>query len=85
MPGFAHAMANLRAQVNAAHHAFWPDDISITDGRVFDHGRILGPGQITDVFLLALAVRNNGRFVTFDRAIPLAAVRGAEPGHLTVL
>jgi predicted nucleic acid-binding protein len=49
------------------------------DESVFDGGHILGPNQITDVYLLALAVRNGGRLVTFNRGLPLKAVRGAGP------
>jgi toxin-antitoxin system PIN domain toxin len=66
-------------------HEFWPDDISIMDAAIFDPGHILGPNQITDVYLLALAVRNGGRLVTFDRGLPLRAVRGAEARHVVVL
>ena len=66
-------------------HTFWPDDISITDDQLFERARILGPNQITDVYLLALAVKNGGRLVTFDRGLPIAAVRGAEARHLVVL
>ena len=58
---------------------------SIVDERVFDRRHILGPKQITDVCLLALAVKNGGRLVTFDRGLPLKAVRGAEARHLVVL
>jgi predicted nucleic acid-binding protein len=61
----------------------WRDEVSIADQDVFDHSRI--PGPITDVYLLAVAVKNIGRLVTFDRAIPAAAVRGAERRHLAVL
>ena len=46
---------------------------------------ILGPNQITDVYLLGLAVKNGGRLVTFDRGVPIKAVRGAEARHLVVL
>ncbi len=35
--------------------------------------------------LLALAVRHEGRFVTFDRSVPLDSVTGSTPGHLVVL
>ena len=66
-------------------HAFWPDDISITDPNVFDHSRILGPNKITDVYLLALAFKNGGRLVTFDKGVPIAAVKGAAPEHLVSL
>ena len=73
------AASLLRAQIGIPGHEFWPDSLSITDLDIFDHRRILGPSQITDVYLLALAVKHEGRLVTFDRGIPTAAVRGAEP------
>lgn len=79
------ALDRLGEAVDETDHAFWPDDLSIADPDVFDRSRILGPNQITDVYLLALAVRNGGRLVTLDRGIPFAAVRGAEPRHLAVL
>ncbi len=79
------AIAALADQVSQTDHEFWPDDISITDDALFDKGFILGPGRITDVYLLALAVKHGGRLVTFDRGLPLKAARGAEPRHLVVL
>ena len=75
----------LVEQVVRTDHVFWPDDVTLRDSSFFDLDRILGPNQITDVYLLALAVKNGGRLVTFDRSIPLAAVRGAEPRHLVVI
>ena len=68
-----------------ASHAFWPDDISIADEVFFDHSRLISHRQITDVYLLALAVKNRGRLVTFDKGVPLAAVRGATKDHLVRL
>ena len=35
--------------------------------------------------VLALAVAQTGRLVTFDRGIPLAAVLGAQAKHLVAL
>jgi predicted nucleic acid-binding protein len=52
---------------------------------VINRERIFGPKQLTDIYLLALAVKHNGRLVTFDRAIPIAAVRGAKPHHAVVI
>lgn len=72
-------------QIAKDDHQCWPDDISITDATLFDHAYILGPNQITDVYLLGLAVKHGGRLVTFDRGLPLKAVRGAEAKHLVVL
>jgi uncharacterized protein len=79
------AIQLLTMGLEEAGHEFWPDDITITDDQLFDRAFILGPNQITDVYLLGLAVKNGGRLVTFDRGLPLKAVRGAEPKHLVVL
>ena len=68
-----------------SYHEFWPDSLSILDQTVVDSGRIHGPKQVTDVYLLALAVKRGGRFVTFDSAVPLSAVLGAEKEHLAVI
>jgi len=81
----AEAVQRLRAATQTAHHRFWPDDLSLLDGDLVDATRIHGPRQVTDVYLLALASRNGGRFVTFDRTIPRSAVPGAEAGALVVL
>lgn len=51
----------------------------------FDFARVQGYNQITDLYLLALAVRHGGRLVTFDQAIALSAVRDAAPQHLHLL
>jgi toxin-antitoxin system PIN domain toxin len=75
----------LSDMIAATNHEFWPDDISLLDEAIIDRSRVLGPKQLTDIYLLALAVRHGGRLVTFDRAIPLKAVRGAEADHLVVV
>ena len=66
-------------------HEFWPDDISFVDSRSVDVGRIHSPGQITDLYLLALAVRHGGRLVTFDSAMALSAAKGASAQHVVTL
>jgi uncharacterized protein len=66
-------------------HEFWTDSLSMTDSACFDVSRLHGPRQLTDAYLLALAVKNRGRLVTFDRTIPAAAVRGANARHLLSL
>ncbi len=40
---------------------------------------------VTDAYLLAMAVRHQGRFVTFDQRIPLDIVTQAAPKHLCVI
>ena len=66
-------------------HCFWADDISLTNGEIFSFDQIVGPRQLTDIYLLALAVKNGGRLVTFDRRVQLSAVIGAKEEHLQVL
>jgi uncharacterized protein len=50
----AAALSLLAEQVLQTDHAFWPDDISLLDSRKFDFDRILGPKQLTDIYLLML-------------------------------
>lgn len=65
-------------------HQFWPDDASLLDGTLaWPH--VLGSRQVTDCYLLALAVRHAGRLVTFDSRIKPQAVIGARASHLLPL
>ena len=72
------------ATANAAHE-FWPDDVSVLDAKVLEPTRVHGPRQLTDLYLVSLAVGNSGRLVTFDRSIPLEAVRGAQKKNVLVI
>jgi len=75
----------LSAFVENTDHEFWPDDFSFRNPGLFDHGLILSPKHITDLYLLETAARNGGRLATFDRHIPLRAVRSATRECLEVL
>jgi toxin-antitoxin system PIN domain toxin len=79
------AIALLRRAVAHRDHTFWPDDLSVVDPAHFDHTQIRAPRQLTDLYLLALAVKNDGRLVTMDDAISIAAVPAARPRHLVVI
>ena len=82
---FADAAHRLRLFCEHPDHLFWPDSVTIRDPGLFDTTSIPGYRQITDVYLLALAVANGGALATFDQAISLAAVRGATVDRLVVL
>jgi toxin-antitoxin system PIN domain toxin len=69
----------------SAFHEFWPDDVSLLNAKVADSARIHGPRQLTDIYLLALAVRHNGQFVTFDTSVSVDAIRSAGKKHLLTL
>lgn len=81
----ASAIERLARATAGEHHAFWPCDVTLLDGQRVDRTRLHGPRQVTDAYLLALAVAHRGRFVTFDTAIPFAAVAGASRRHLVVV
>ena len=68
----------LRAASATKHHQFWPDEVSLLTQGVVDWRRVFGPRQISDLYLLALAVARRGRFVTFDAHIDPATVIGAD-------
>lgn len=81
----AQVAARLGQATRHASHAFWPDSISLLDPDTLDWQRVLGHRQVTDNYLLALAVRHGGQFVTLDARISTGAVPGAAPEHLVVL
>jgi uncharacterized protein len=58
----------------AGQHHFWSDDISSRDFLVGNTR--LTTAQITDVYLLALAVKHGGKLATFDRRIPAHVISG---------
>jgi toxin-antitoxin system PIN domain toxin len=79
------AIARLAQAAGTEYHEFWPCSVSLLDRKVVRHDRLHGPKQVTDAYLLALAISRGGRFVTFDQSVPLNAVPGAGQHHLTVL
>ena len=90
-PGYPNARApmvnaaRLREAVLSPAHQFWPDNISLLDDVLFDWQHLFNPRQLTDAYLLALAVQHNGTFVTFDHAVPLQAVSTATFSHLILI
>lgn len=78
-------IANLMELCTAQDHQFWPDSISLLDPAVFDHQLMVSFKHISDLALLALAVRHDAALVTFDSHISLAAVVGATAGNLILL
>ena len=83
--GFEVVRAKMALACADVDHQFWPDDISLrTDGLV-NWSRVFGHSQITDLYLLALAVAHQGALATFDHRIALNAVEKAEKHHLVLL
>jgi uncharacterized protein len=79
------AMGVVRDFCSDVDHVFWHQDVQLVDPLAFDEAELFGPKQITDAYLLAVAVKNDGVFVTFDAGVSVHAVRGATSRHLLVL
>lgn len=82
-PGEANEIAEkLNQFCDDPDHQFWAADVRLGDivkpGTVFTHG------QVTDIYLLGLAVRNGGKLATLDRRIAAAAIEHGGQG-LTLL
>jgi hypothetical protein len=78
-------MERLRRFCASGQHAFWPATLSLRDEELFKPAFIRGHRQLTDVYLLGLAVKMGGCLATFDRTIPLGAVAGATREALQVV
>lgn len=74
-PGTPHAARQVLAGILASPgHQFWPDDLSLCDAARFPS--LPGSAAITDLYLLALAVKQGGRFATLDAGIDAALLPG---------
>ena len=65
-------------------HRFWPMDITLAEAVQPFQERLFGHRQVTDAYLLGLAIKNKGRIVTLDRGIEVLAGE-AYRRHVTVL
>jgi toxin-antitoxin system PIN domain toxin len=69
-PKVASALDLLQKTTEAnKHHEFWADDLPLSALSTSIRQRLQGHQQITDAYLLALAIQHHGKLVTFDRRI----------------
>jgi len=59
--------------------------ISIRERGRFRWNHVQGHRQLTDVYLLALAISNQGRLATFDSTISLEAIEAAKKQNLELI
>ena len=73
-PGDVRAVCSILSQIcESPGHHFWSEDLSILD--ILEPGAIITHAQITDIYLLGLAVHSNGKLATLDQHIPVNALR----------
>ena len=76
---------HLRRFCDLDGHHFWPSDVSLLEPDVLSPHATITHRQLTDIYLLALAVRHDGCLATFDTSIPLSVVKGATTKHLLTI
>ena len=74
-PGDVPTVFSILRQVRKSPgHHFWAEDLSILEILLPD--AIITHAQITDVYLLGLAIHKKGKLATLDQRIPANAVHG---------
>ena len=58
----------LQQLTRHAHHVFWPDSLAFVEEDI-PAGYLVGHRQVTDAYLLGLALRNGGRLATLDAGV----------------
>lgn len=81
----AQVAERLQAAAASRHHEFWSADTNLLADDTVRWADLLTSRHATDAYLLALAAAHDGRFVTFDRRVPLRAVPTADSRHLAVI
>ena len=74
----AAVMPLLIGLLSHPHHQFWGDELSWSAKTAIRGDQVVAHGQITDVYLLALAVHHQGMLVSFDSRISTRAVPGGQ-------
>lgn len=63
------ALKLLAANLNHPSHHFWPDEIGLVAATQAFARRLVGHQQVTDAYLLGLALHKKGKLATMDRSV----------------
>ena len=63
------ALNLLTTNLNHPRHQFWTDNLSLRDAIRRFEDRLVGHQQITDAYLLGLAIQKKGKLATLDQSI----------------
>ena len=67
---------------SAPGHQFWPDDISLCD--LDNYPELPNSKQLTDYYLLALAIHREGKLATLDRRIDSTLIAGGAEAYFVI-
>lgn len=63
------ALALLEEIVAHPHHVFWPDAVPLVGTEFISTQLLVGHRQVTDAYLLGLAIHHGGKLATLDQGI----------------
>ena len=72
----------LQSLLSMPGHQFWPDDLSLSDPRLFPV--LPASNDLTDLYLLALAAKRSARFATFDQRIDPGLLPGGPAAYYVI-
>jgi len=71
------ALGLLERITSMPEHAFWPDDLPLAKA-ISNKRPLVGHRQVTDAYLVALAVARDGVLATLDRGVMAVASDGGD-------
>jgi len=63
------AVTLLTGNLKHRYHRFWSDEISFGEAVESFQGRLVGHQQVSDAYLLGLAIHKKGKLATMDQAV----------------
>jgi uncharacterized protein len=79
------ALQVLAGSLQHPAHRFWTEDIGVADALALFGRRLLGHQQITDAYLLGLAIHKKGRLATLDTSVSSLLPEQSAAGTRVVL
>ena len=76
----------LSRNLSHRHHSFFPLDMQIAEVTALCSGGLMGHRQVTDAYLLALAIKRRCKLVTFDSGVgQLLATERERQAHVELM
>lgn len=80
------AVRALSGSTQSASHRFWDDDVRLDEALQLADARTVGHRQVTDLYLLGLAIRHRGKLATLDRRLASLLSEGSiARNHLEIV
>jgi uncharacterized protein len=84
-PSAKEALAVLAGSLEHHAHRFWAEDIGVPEALAVSGQRLVGHQQVTDAYLLGLALHKKGKLATLDSSLPELLPLGSSARRSIVL